>query len=108
MGRIRSASNIYLLDFHYGTNLALSFGHCQNRNGTLYCRGNNSDHTHRIVRDLGYCDSHTLPPNSPIPNKCINLRIIRRIANFRSVAQLQKAIREPLIASEKITWIVCK
>jgi hypothetical protein len=105
MGNIRGTSNLHLLDFHYDANLALPFGHCQNRNGTLYGRGNHSDHTHRVVRDMGHCDSYTLPSKCAICKRCISIRLIHSIANYRYVDQFQKAVCKPL--SEERNRYLC-
>src|SRR5438132_930343 len=96
MGSIRSTSNLHLLAYHYDANLALSFGHCQNFNGTLYGCGNHTDYTHRVVWDMGHCDSYTLPPKGTTRKRCISLRLIHGIANYRYVDQLQKAICKSL------------
>ena len=102
MGSIRGASNFHYLDFHYDANLALSFGHCQNCNWTLYGRGNHSDHTHRVVRDMGHCDGYTPPSKRTTRKRCISLCLIHRIANYRYVDQLQKAVRKSL-SEERMT-----
>src|SRR5262245_5887278 len=104
MGSIRGASNLHHLDFHYDANLALSFGHCQNRNGTLYGRGNHSDHTHWVIRDMGHCDSYTLPSNCRTRKRCISLRLIHYIANYRYVDQLQKAVCKSLTEKRNQIW----